>query len=553
MTSQQPDQPGTRLNRKKSSAFYCLLLTLWTGSVALLSQAWLEAARHARGTVDVIFLLFCGLSSAVFSFYGIWHLLIVISSSVRKSSDCRDSAPNNAVVPRVAILYLTCDDFRHRSVKTCVEVEYPAFRVFILDDSTEKAFQEQVDTFAQEHTGLVDVVRRGSRIGFKAANLNSAIKTYLCDYDYFVLVDADEELPPDFVAKAISTFTMDNSIAFVQAKHRCWAIQENSFTGYFSGIIDAIWEFYQGYRNRFGTVCCLGHGVVLQAEALRQVGAVPNIVSEDLALTMALAKLGRFGYFQDNLVALEGFPESLATYRKRFLRWTMADCECLAKCMWSFLTAKGVLWFEKLDILIREARMTVSSLFLPLVLIAWGAQSDAIINFGSNWHVMIVGLVAFCAPSVAVLLCPGHSIRARLRLVLLGLSVYMSFAVLSTLALVRFFLERRVEYVVTGRRSGKQGTWGANGLGTQSLEVSIGAILALAAIMQKDLILGGIGLALLLAPVCARISWHSWIAKLTGTIPGLLVMLGIIVAIIGPKDQNSQILYVVAMATMLFS
>lgn len=548
------DKTTTQYHRAKSSVFYLLLLALWILATALVAPAWFTATKLAHGVLDLSALVFIGLCIETFSFFAFWHILVVffhIAGKLRFIG--RPNCQGDAAPPKVAVLYLTCDDFSYDSAKSCVDIDFPAFRVFILDDSTKKEFKNQVDRFAREHVNIVEVVRRNNRAGFKSGNINNALQKHLHGYEYLVLADADEELPHDFVAKAVDAFGADDNIAFVQAKHRCRVSQNNPFSTYFSTIIDAMWEFYQDYRNRFGTVCCLGHGVAIKVKALRQVAGFPNVVSEDLALTMVMRKASRIGSFRDDIVALEGFPESLVQYRQRFFRWTMADCQCLIKCVLPFLLEKEISWCEKLDIFVREVRMSISSLFLPLVLVGWLAHSSAVNHLVSSWQVVFIGLIAFAAPTAAIMLYQERSIGARIKLSLFGISVYMSFAVLSLQAVAYFLIKRRIDFTVTGRRTIRREIWGANGAGTKVLELLIGTLLASAAIVQNDLIIGGIAIALLLAPIYVLMDWRSPITRLTAVLPAALVLAGVATAVTAGPEQGRQTLCIAAMATLLFS
>ena len=62
------------------------------------------------------------------------------------------------------------------------------------------------------------MVRRESRAGFKAGNLNNYLKGRT-DYDYFVVLDSDEVIPPSFLRRAYAYFAADKKFGAVQARH----------------------------------------------------------------------------------------------------------------------------------------------------------------------------------------------------------------------------------------------------------------------------------------------------------------------------------------------
>lgn len=54
--------------------------------------------------------------------------------------------------------------------------------------------------------------------GYKAGNLNNYLQGRT-DYDYFVVLDSDEVIPPDYIAKVLKYFNYNRNCGAVQAKH----------------------------------------------------------------------------------------------------------------------------------------------------------------------------------------------------------------------------------------------------------------------------------------------------------------------------------------------
>lgn len=127
---------------------------------------------------------------------------------------------------RVAILYLTMNDFREEAVISCLNQDYPDFDVYILDDSADMEWQSRVEQFALLHK-RVKVIRRQNRENFKAGNLNHVLEQIHQDYEYFAVSDSDGILPRDFLKKLMPYFAWDKRIGFVQANQR-WNPEQNS-------------------------------------------------------------------------------------------------------------------------------------------------------------------------------------------------------------------------------------------------------------------------------------------------------------------------------------
>jgi cellulose synthase/poly-beta-1,6-N-acetylglucosamine synthase-like glycosyltransferase len=152
--------------------------------------------------------------------------------------------------PAVAVLYTTCNDFVEESVLSCVRQDYPHFKVYILDDSSDPQYQSRIDRFAAQYPKQVQVVRRSDRRGFKAGNLNHGL-AQIAHEPLFALADADEILPPDFLSRLVPRLLADEQCGFIQSNHHSNP-QDTSALARAMGIgVDIHWRWYQPLRNRF--------------------------------------------------------------------------------------------------------------------------------------------------------------------------------------------------------------------------------------------------------------------------------------------------------------
>jgi len=232
---------------------------------------------------------------ALFWFYGIFNLSVFVVSHFVKSKV--PSLPNPNPHPlKVAILYCCYNDFSENALKSILQLNYESKTVYILDDSTDNSVRNQIDNFANKYG--VKVLRRKERKGWKAGAINNALEKV--DADYIVLADSDEILPRDFIEKTLAYFS-DPKIAFVQANHYCYS-EENEWVKLMGVGVDLHWNHYQEYRNKYGLVQLLGHGAIIRADVLKKLGGFPEVVSEDLALTLKLAQNGFRGVFAKDVV-----------------------------------------------------------------------------------------------------------------------------------------------------------------------------------------------------------------------------------------------------------
>ncbi|MEW6586917.1 MAG: glycosyltransferase, partial [Nitrospirota bacterium] len=236
---------------KKNRWFYGGIIGTWLLCLVhfdpkLFSVVNADDSFIAKG-VFAIFVFFLNL----FWLYGIFHCYFLIYGFVSKRKpaffkrNCSISSP-------VAILYATRNDFQTKSALSCLQQTYPNFHLFILDDSTEDSYKKKVDGFHNEFRTLTTVIRRKDRKGFKAGNLNSALRYYVTGYDYFAIIDADEVVSPYFIEKLMPYFGLDENIAFVQAHHEQNAVQPSKFAQDLSLGINFHWDIYQPPRNDCG-------------------------------------------------------------------------------------------------------------------------------------------------------------------------------------------------------------------------------------------------------------------------------------------------------------
>ena len=216
---------------QKKAWVYRLIVLLWVFFSALLVAYLVEQCKQADN-LAVVFLL----SVSVFSLILFWlgsvrdlTFSVVFACLGRRMMRAYHpiwkTAPRQT--PRFLLLYCTYNDFNEDALLACMGQNYSNFATVILDDSTQTEYKERVDRFASKHGALV--VRREDRTHYKAGNLNHYLKGR-ADYDYFVVLDSDERIPPDFILRALKYFAYNEKIGAVQARHVAKR-GENAFSG----------------------------------------------------------------------------------------------------------------------------------------------------------------------------------------------------------------------------------------------------------------------------------------------------------------------------------
>lgn len=400
--------------------------------VALATGLTVAVALSLLGTPALFTLPFFALGAL----YGAFNLVIFLGSpSSRRSSPPRRSLPDR---PTVAVLYPTYNDFDERAFASLVALGYPRTEIYVLDDSTKPEVRARVDRAAAEHD--VPVLRRGDRRGFKAGAINAVLPSLRCDF--FAIVDADEIVPPDFLDRALEYF-VDDRIAFVQASHYAYN-RGSRWTAAMGHGVDLHWRIFQNYRNTSGVVNFLGHGAVLRTAAVRAVGGFPELVSEDIALTVELASRGFRGVFVGDLMCGEAFPESFTAFRRRHKKWAMGTAEFLRRYLGRIVTAP-LPWYERLDLLL-------PALSLPMtVLLALLIVATRFIPIPVTAPLAATVTLAIGAPLLPFLALPRGQ---RLSALIVNSVAFMSLFTISVVYFLRGVLGW-ADFLVTGERGTK--------------------------------------------------------------------------------------------------
>ncbi len=506
--------------------------------------------------------------------YGIYNLTVVLFAVVHRLRKKTVELPTalTANHPPVAILYTTCNDFVWESAASCVDQDYPDFRVYMLDDSTDEASKAEVDRFAAAFPERVEVVRRPDRKAFKAGNMNHGLAHAAVSEPYFAIADADEILPPDFLSRLVPIMENDPACGFIQANHRANPNQKSQLAQDLGVGIDLHWSWYQPLRNTYGFVMFLGHGALLRRVCWEEIGGFPDIVSEDLGFAIRAREKGYRGRFVEDVMCFEDFPDSVRSFRIRHMKWTRGTCEFLYKEALPLLGSRNIPWAEKLDILFPTLNLPLTLFYLLFMFNAnllipalWGKTQmvtlaaagrewalpvmalDAGFNVVFEWDFFLITLATFFAPVLCFLFGLAHQPLRLFRFLSHSTALYASLGPLSSIGVLSFAVTRKAIFLVTGekKQSGKKESgknafvqlkegwsafWGKSHPDhwvIQATEVAMGIGFAWISIKMMQVSFLGLCLAFILLPLMHRVTWeHSWVRKAV-YIPFALLLIGL--------------------------
>jgi len=544
----------------RSPTMFVFLFTVWFSAIIWFGPRLIQSLDAADGPVSNFAQHYFVIFVCIAWLYGIYNISVVIFAAYSRFHD----RANTVLTPEadtnfkqaVAVLYTTCNDFVAAGAESCVNMDYGDFTVYILDDSSDPAFKSTVDDFADKHSN-VTVVRRKNRAGFKAGNLNHALKNVVTE-PYFVVADSDEILPVDFLSKLTPRIASNPDCGFIQANHQCikqgTKLQRDMCRG-----IDIHWEWYQPLRNRFGFVMFLGHGAILRRSCWDEAGGFPELVSEDLAYAIAIRERGYYGTFASDVVCLEEFPSSVRAFRVRHVKWTRGTCEFLHRFTPRLLRSRNISLPEKLDILFPTANlpltmfffifMIMTSIVLPMTIgerttltIETGITSlhipivrmPAEMNVLYTWDFYLMTVVALLSPLLCFVLAMWRSPIKLVRFLVHSTSLYAALAPLSTICVVGYLKTRSARFLVTGDLADKDSTgkgyWSEthpDSVITQRLEWVAAWVFLIGALVSFQIALFGLAIGYALLAIMHSADWGRPGLQTMTWVPFIFITTGI--------------------------
>ena len=568
-------------SKAPSPAMYLFIFGVWLAAIVwfqprlfqLLDMAYNWPSRIALITF-IFFIDFAWL-------YGVYNLTVIGFAAYYRFFSKKDTEQLAAIPllshPPIAILYTTCNDFVEASVLSCVRQDYPNYQVYILDDSSDAAGKTQVDHFAAQYPGLVQVVRRPDRKAYKAGNMNHGLANVAISEPYFAIADADEILPPDFLTKTVAVMENDPSCGFVQANHRANPGSQSALSHSVGVGIDIHWKWCQPLRNDYGFVMFLGHGALLRRKCWEDMGGFPDIVSEDLGFAIHARENGYRGRFLENVICYEDFPDSVRAFRIRHMKWTRGTSEFLSKKMGWLLRANNITWTEKLDILFPTLNLPLTLLYFVFMLNAnlllpyfFGFSQDVTLVIGGqelrmpmvaldpgfqvmySWDFYLITLMTFFAPVLSFIVAMANRPLKLFKFLSHSTVLYAALTPLSSIGVLTYFISGKAIFLVTGdskqterrdkkaiqgwrpqMRDGWQQFIGKSHPDTrivQALEIATGLLFGIAAVIMFQISFLGLCIAFLMLPALHHVNWDNRFVKKLVYLPFLLILLGVVLS-----------------------
>lgn len=218
--------------------------------------------------------------------------------------------------PSVALLCTTCDDVDVATFASLKAQDYPRLEIFVLDDSHALRNQALVDT------SDLTVMRRNTRRGYKAGNLNHWLRQCGERFDYFVVADADSRLSPDFVTAMVlhAEHPANANVAVFESLITPWNVG-NAFGKLQGALCPVHHRIAAGLLSRSGAMLSVGHNNLYRAPAVRAIaGFDERYLAEDYATAIALLE-GGWRCVTAPVASQDRVPGNFSEYVRREARW----------------------------------------------------------------------------------------------------------------------------------------------------------------------------------------------------------------------------------------
>jgi cellulose synthase (UDP-forming) len=186
--------------------------------------------------------------------------------------------------------------------------------VYLLDDGQSDATQRVAADLG------VRYVRRLDNGGYKAGNINNALRLHVRE-PYAIIVDADFALDPQFIQRTLPLF-VEPEVAAVQTP-QIYGNADTLFSRGCKHLQDIFYAYLQPGRHLLGSSFCVGTNVIFRVKALREVGGLREMHSEDIFTTLALLERGYRISFLDEPLAVGLSPTTLASFYTQQNRWAL--------------------------------------------------------------------------------------------------------------------------------------------------------------------------------------------------------------------------------------
>ena len=279
-----------------------------------------------------------------------WIRFKKIKPVPKKTISDLETGENGCFLPMVLVQIPMCNEKEvyQQSIAAVCNLDWPKNKILIqiLDDSddpiTQSLIKEEVHKWQKEGARIV-YRHRVNREGYKAGNLKSAMNcSYVKDYEFVAIFDADFQPLPDFLKKTIPHFKDNEELGLVQARWSFVNKEENLLTRLQNINLAFHFEVEQQvnsvFLNFFGFNGTAG---VWRIKALEDSGGwLERTTVEDMDIAVRAHLHGWKFIFLNDVECICELPESYEAYRKQQHRWHSGPMQLFRLCLPAVIKSK---------------------------------------------------------------------------------------------------------------------------------------------------------------------------------------------------------------------
>ncbi|GAB2293739.1 Probable xyloglucan glycosyltransferase 12 [Dionaea muscipula] len=265
-----------------------------------------------------------------------------------------ESGDGDGYFPMVLVQIPMCNEREvyQQSIAAVCNLDWPKSKLLIqvLDDSddptTQLLIKEEVLKWQAEGANIL-YRHRVIRDGYKAGNLKSAMNcSYVKDYEFVVIFDADFQPYPDFLKRTVIHFKDNDEVGLVQARWSFVNKDENLLTRLQNINLSFHFEVEQQVNGIFIDFFGFnGTAGVWRIKALEESGGwLERTTVEDMDIAVRAHLHGWKFLFLNDVECQCELPESYEAYRKQQHRWHSGPMQLFRLCLPDILRSKISFW-----------------------------------------------------------------------------------------------------------------------------------------------------------------------------------------------------------------
>jgi cellulose synthase (UDP-forming) len=207
----------------------------------------------------------------------------------------------------------------------CLDLDYPRFRVWFLDDSGRPELRQLCERLG------VRYLSRAERVHAKAGNLNHALRH--TDGELIAVFDADVLPLRAFLRRTVPLFN-DSALGFVQTpqtyRNADPVIRNLGLERWLMPDEESFYRWIEPCREAVGAVVCAGTSFVMRRQALERVGGFETgTPSEDLATGIRITAAGYRNRYLTEKLSAGLAPLTAAAMARQRCRWASGTLQVL--------------------------------------------------------------------------------------------------------------------------------------------------------------------------------------------------------------------------------